>query len=106
MVLIQVLGINVQVYFNAKFLGLRFWRYVGHQFAILGCLLVLALGTRFLVEGMGLFHNGAIFEFLLAGFLYSILVFLIFYTQPLLFGVTRQDIRHIVGLMGKELGLH
>jgi O-antigen/teichoic acid export membrane protein len=105
MVLIQVLGINVQVFFNAKFLGLRFWRYVGHQFAILGCLLMLALGTRFLVEGMGLFHNGPIFEFLLAGFLYSIMVFLIFYTQPLLFGVTRQDFLHIVELMGNRLGL-
>jgi hypothetical protein len=66
---------------------------------------MLALGTRFLVEGMGLFHNGPIFEFLLAGFLYSIMVFLIFYTQPLLFGVTRQDFLHIVELMGNRLGL-
>jgi O-antigen/teichoic acid export membrane protein len=105
MVLISVLGTNVQIYFNAKFLGLRFWRYVGHQFAVLGCLLGLALGTRLSVDGMGFFHHGPIFEFLLAGFLYSLLVFVIFYTQPLLFGVTRHDVRHFMGLVRERLGM-
>jgi O-antigen/teichoic acid export membrane protein len=105
MVLLSVLAANVQIYFNAQFLGLRFWRYVGHQFAVLGCLLVLALGSKFSVEGIGLFHNRQIFEFLLAGFLYSLLVFVIFYTQPRLFGVSRQDIRNLVELMGERLGL-
>jgi O-antigen/teichoic acid export membrane protein len=103
MIIIQVVGVNVQLYFNAKFLGLRFWRYVGHQFASAGCLLLLALASRFSVESLSLVHQGSIFNFLLAGVLYSLMVAILVYSQPLFFGITRDDIHDILGFMGDQL---
>jgi O-antigen/teichoic acid export membrane protein len=106
MVVIQVAAINVQLYFNAKFLGLRFWRYVGHQFVSVGCLLVLALAARLLVERMGLFQGGLIMSFLLSGVIYSVMVILMAYSQPVIFGVTRQDIHHLLRMVGEQTGLY
>lgn len=106
MVLIPVLAINVQVYFSTKFLGLRFWRYVGHQFVSVGCLLVLALAVRLLVERIGLFQGGLIMSFLLSGAIYSVMVILMVYSQPIIFGVNRQDIHHLLRMMGEQTGLY
>jgi O-antigen/teichoic acid export membrane protein len=42
MVALQFIAVNVQLYFNARLLGLRFWRYVGHQIVSVACLLGVA----------------------------------------------------------------
>ena len=106
MVLIQIVGINVQLYFNAKFLGLRFWKYVGHQFVSAGCLLFLALVTRWAVESLSPIHQGLMVNFLLAGVIYSLLVTIVVYSQPVLFGITRDDIHRILRLLRDQLRRH
>ena len=106
MVLIQVVGINAQLYFSTKFLRLRFWRYVGHQFASAGCLLFLAFATRWAVESMSSIQPGVIGNFLLAGVSYSFLVTIVVYFQPVLFGISRDDIHRILRLLRDQLRRH
>lgn len=106
MVLLQVVCINVMLYFNAKFLGLRFWRYVGHQFASVGCLLFLALGARWAVESLSPIPPGLVVNFLLAGVLYSLMVTITVYSQPVLFGINRDDIHRILRLLRGQMRRH
>ncbi len=95
MVVLQLIGVNVQLYFNAKFLGLRFYRYLAHQFVCVGCLLGVATIAMFSIDkGLGL-HGNVILSFLLSGFLYSIIVMILVYFQPIIFGLTKKDVHTI-----------
>jgi O-antigen/teichoic acid export membrane protein len=103
MVLIQIVGVNVQLYFNARFLGLRFWRYVGHQFACVGSLLFLALATRWAVDSLSPVQPSWMVNFFLAGVAYSLLAAILVYSQPVVFGITRHDIHRILRLLRDRL---
>ena len=96
MVALQFIAVNVQLYFNARFLKLRFWSYLGHQLVNVGCLLGIALISRFLVDtGLGLYDR-ILSSFFLAGMLYTAMIMLLLYFQPLLFGLKRQDIHSFI----------
>jgi hypothetical protein len=87
--------VNVQLYYNARLLGLRFWRYVGHQFLSVGCMLGSAVAVRLALEMSPLIRAHIIVGFLLAGLLYTIIVMGVTFFQPLLFGLQRQDLYHL-----------
>lgn len=96
MVFLQVIGVNVQLYFIAKFLKLRFWRYVGHQVLSAGCMVGIAVISMFFVDrylGLG---SRVFFSFLITGVLYTFIVACLGYFRPVLFGLKKQDIRFIV----------
>ena len=98
MVSLQLIAVNVQLYFNARLLKLRFWRYVGHQIVSVGCLLGVAAISMFVIDkGLGL-HDKIILSFLLSGILYTIMVMISGYVQPVLFGLQRRDIHSLVQL--------
>jgi O-antigen/teichoic acid export membrane protein len=95
MVLISVIGVNVQLYFNSRLLGLRFWRYVGHQVFSLICLLALAF---LIVRGMDItfpFQNNVLLSFCLSGVIYTLVVLGLVYLKPVIFGLKRQDLNYI-----------
>jgi O-antigen/teichoic acid export membrane protein len=94
MVLIQIISVNVGLYFISKFLKLSFWKYVAHQLVSGGCLLLLAFLSY---KALDCFHisAGTIIIFLLNGILYSISVAGLTYFVPSLFGLTRDDTRSI-----------
>ena len=95
MVTLQFIGVNVQLYFNARLLKLRFWRYVGHQIVVVSCLLGIAAISVFAVDkGLGL--HDRVPGFLLAGVLYTFMVVVIGYVQPIFFGLQRQDIHFMI----------
>jgi len=96
MVAIQLIGVNVQLYYSARILGLRFWRYLGHQIVSVGCLLSVAAIIMFAVDkGFGL-HDKVILSFILSGFLYSIIVIVLLYFQPIVFGLTKGDVGNFI----------
>lgn len=98
MVLIQFIAVNVQLYYNARLLGLRFWRYLAHQGVSVGCL----FGVAFIVtQGVDnvLPFGKVIPRFLLAGVLYTILVMVLFYFQPILFGLKKEDLQLLRNLI-------
>lgn len=96
MVLLQVIGVNVQLYFNAKFLKLSFWKYVGHQLFSVGCMLSCAAVATFLVNhALGSYVN-VVTSFVLAGFFYTLLVGCLVYYKPVVFGLKSEDIRSLL----------
>jgi O-antigen/teichoic acid export membrane protein len=96
MVALQFIGVNVQLWFNARLLKLRFWRYMGHQIVSVGCLLGIAGIAMFLVDkGLGL-QNRVVLSFFLSGILYTLMTGVLGYAQPVLFGLQRRDIHSLI----------
>ncbi len=92
MIVMQFLLVNTQLYFNAKFLGISFIRYFGHQIISVlvlgGCaLLARFAGSRFFSEVH--FIAGFIFS----GLFYSIMAVIIGFYFPRVFGLYRDDLK-------------
>jgi O-antigen/teichoic acid export membrane protein len=94
-VILAFIAVNVQLFFNARLLKLKFWRYVAHQILSGGCMLGAAVAVRLVLDMSPLLRDHVIVSFLLAGFLYTIIVIGMTIIQPLLFGLQRQDIYHL-----------
>jgi len=93
MVLLQILVVNVQLYFNSRLLTLRFWRYVAHQVASLACLLVVALLATLGVDLLAHLPGGVVARFVLAGMVYTLLIAGLVFWQPKLLGLSLEDLR-------------
>lgn len=106
MVLLQFLGVNVFFYFNAKYLKLSFFKYVVHQIACIICLLAIAVTATTGVDRLVGTHANVIFNFLLAGFVYSILVITFVYYIPAIFGLKREDIHLVSQLITAKVSKH
>lgn len=102
MVALQFIGVNVQLYYNARLLGLRFWRYVGHQVMSVGCLLGIALIAMVCVDRGLALQNKVFYSFFLAGVLYTLMVMTLVYCQPIFFGLNRQDLQFLVKSVTKN----
>lgn len=103
MVLVQFLAVNVQLYFNARFLGFSFRRHLGHQAVCAGSLLLLALLSTFSVNKFfGVYAGNIIFSFILTGILYTLMTGILAYCVPVIFGIKRQDIRYIMEMVYKK----
>lgn len=102
MVLIQFVAVNVQLYFNSRFLKLSFWKYVAHQIVCVGCLLLLAFLSLKIVDYLHISSNIGI-NFLLNGIIYSISVAGLTYFVPALFGLTRKDMLNFFQVFTKSI---
>ncbi len=102
MVAVQIIGVNVQLWFNARLLGLSFWRYIGHQLVSAGCLLGIAVLAKISIDQGLALQNKIFYNFFLAGVLYTTFVIALAYFQPILFGLKRQDIQFIVKSVTKN----
>ena len=101
MVLIQVVGVNVGLYFISKFLKLSFWKYFVHQIVCVGCLLLLAFLSLEVVDYFQISSN-IVINFLINGIIYTISVAALTYFVPALFGLTRKDIRSFFQFLSKD----
>jgi O-antigen/teichoic acid export membrane protein len=95
MVLIQVIFVNIQLYYNSRLLNLNFWKYIGHQIVCVGCLLIISIVVMWFVSNGLNLANQVIISFLLSGMLYTGLVGILVYFQPIVFGITSHDIGFI-----------
>jgi len=96
MVLIQFIGVNIQLFFNAQMLGLRFWKYFVHQLFCIFVFLSVAITSESLVDIFFNFSN-TIISFFFSGLLYTIFVGTIALLFPILFGLHKGDIKYIWG---------
>jgi len=102
-VIMNIIGVNIQLYFNARFLNLSLWRYQAHQVISVGCLIGCALTAQLSVNKVFFLPNKTLLSFLLSGILYTILVLVLILAQPLVFGVKRQEIHSLIRLITKKL---
>lgn len=93
--LVQLIGINVQLFFNARLLRLGFWRYVMHQFGVAVLLVTIALIAKFTVDLLPYVYNEALFNFTVSGVIYTIIVIVLLLTKPVLFGLNQEDCKSI-----------
>ena len=103
MVALQFIGVNVQLFFNARLLDLRFWRYLGHQIISVGCLLGIAVIAMACVDRGLAVQNKPFHSFFLAGVLYTLMVMVLAYCQPIFFGLKRQDIQFLVKSVTRKI---
>lgn len=92
MLLVQILAVNVMLYYNSKLLNLNFWKYVGHQVVSLAGLLAIAFAAKFIVDMAILSHKYIILHFLSAMLLYTLIVLMAIVVKPVIFGVDREDL--------------
>ena len=90
MVLLQVIGVNVQLYFNAKFLKLSFWKYVGHQVSSVE----VSLLQRFLQLFVDRDQSLAGIRFSFYRHLVSMVIGIVYFLPSFL--ALRQDIRQLI----------
>lgn len=103
MVLVQFMAINVQLYFNARFLKLPFLRYIAHQVLSVGCLLLVAVLTIFASNLAIGFPKNILFNFIFSGFLYALIVIFLTYYFPYLFGLNKEDITLITNKLKRRV---
>lgn len=98
MVGVQFIGVNVQLYYNAKLLGLKYKKYLAHQIISLGILLLFALFSAYGLDY--LFSEWSIiFRFVASGFMYTILVIGLILLYPIVFGLRKGDVHKLLAKM-------
>ncbi len=102
MVGLNIVGVNIQLWFNAKQLAFSFWRCLGHQIIIVGVFIVLALTGNYMATSL-LKLNGEILIFVVSGVIYSIMAVAIVYLFPIMMGIRRADIHIFMSEFGKKV---
>ena len=90
MILIQIIGVNIQLFFNAKQLNLPLVYFIKNQVYVLFIFLVLAYVSSFMLV------DDKIMEFFLQGIIYTLLSIGFVYFIPSIFGISKENIQNIV----------
>ena len=89
MVVLAFMGVNVQLWFNARLLNLSFWKLIGHQFYSVGFMISLAwLATA----GTDMFIKNIVLAFLVSGFIYTLGCFVLLILAPFVFSVSHPEL--------------
>ncbi|MEW6482687.1 MAG: oligosaccharide flippase family protein [bacterium] len=97
MVALQFITVNIQLYFNAKYLRFSYFRYLGHQILVLLCFTGLA-GVSYLVIDYSINNLNVVIRFLLSGMVYTGLVALLTYYVPIVFGLNKPLLNSIISM--------
>jgi O-antigen/teichoic acid export membrane protein len=87
-VLIQVIAVNVQLHFNAKFLNIELGYFLKHQVVSVLVLIALSYIADYSISYLNYFNN-VIVSFILKGLLYTTLVGLTAWYKPTIYGIER-----------------
>jgi O-antigen/teichoic acid export membrane protein len=91
MVLVQFIAVNVLLFYNTRFMRVKFYPFLAHQVLNIVMLLVVSASSRYLTGWMMPF-SGRLSGFIVSGVLYLVLAMGICMAIPWLFGVTRDDL--------------
>lgn len=96
MVIMQFIGVNVMLYFNSRFLHLRFWPFLRHQLVSVACLLVISFSAMRVGDALPGSQRNLVLSLLISGVLYSLTVLLLIIKLPALFGLRPGDVQTIL----------
>jgi O-antigen/teichoic acid export membrane protein len=88
MVLTQLIGVTIQLYFNTKFLNIDLKYFLWHQVGSLLFFILIAFTATHLVS-----IPTPLTSFLVSGFIYTVLVIIFGYLFPSVFGITHDEIK-------------
>lgn len=86
----QIITVNIQLYFNAKFLGMNLKYFIWHQIYSLLFFTLLAF-----ISSTIILPHSPLLNFLLSGFIYTVFVIIFIYIFPQVFATTREEIKII-----------
>jgi O-antigen/teichoic acid export membrane protein len=87
-VFLQFIAVNVQLYFNSKYLKLSFLKYLIHQFFTLIILFSIAFLSKWAVS---LLINSLVLSAFLSGVMYLIFILLVIYIFPQIISMMKQQ---------------
>jgi len=91
MVIIQIIGVNVQLYFNLIFLNLKIKQFIWHQIYSVTIFMLLAILSNWIID-----INSPYLEFFISGLLYTVWVIIFLYFLPQIFAITKDEIKSIL----------
>jgi O-antigen/teichoic acid export membrane protein len=103
MVILNIIGVNVQLYFNSKRLRFNYWNYLRHQIVAVGILFALAISADFVATYL-LRLSGNVIVFIVSGVIYSASAAVVVYKLPIILGMRREDIVSFIGECKERLG--
>ncbi len=95
MVFLNMVGVNIQVFYNTKLLNLRYWRYLSHQLVCVGCLLAVAAVSGMISDKIIVIKDSIFIGFLFSGILYTAGVIALAFIQPWIMGLNRKDMQFL-----------
>lgn len=100
MVIIQFLGVNLQLWFNVKLLGMSFWKFFAHQLYSASLLIAIAWLAATTVDSI---LSQYILSFLVSGIIYTLGCILLAFVIPSVFGVRRQELISLINSCFKKV---
>lgn len=97
--LVQLLGVNVLLYYNCKILKIRSAPYLIQQVKVIGLFVLLSYLSMRAVNSIGYFGSNVFFSLILAGAIYGIMVAIMLYFIPAAGGMRRSEIAAILQKM-------
>jgi len=94
--LIQLLGVNVLLYYNCKILKIRSVPYLLQQVKAISLFILLSYLSMRAVDLISCFRYNALFSLILAGILYGIMAFTMLYFLPAFVGMKKSDIELVL----------
>lgn len=92
MVIMQFIGVNVQLYFNCRLLRLNFLHYVFHQIITILLFLALSASAMLFVDRLRVLQHHIVINILFSGIVYFCMIIGLLYYKPSIFGLEREDI--------------
>jgi len=87
MILAQVIGVNIQLYFNAKFLNIKMFSFVIHQIYIVVLFSLLAYFSSSFV-----YSDTITLNFLFTGFIYTLLIIIFVFFFPRIIALNKSEV--------------
>jgi O-antigen/teichoic acid export membrane protein len=89
MVFIQAIAVNIQLWFNLQYIGLKFKFFLLHQIGVISIFMLMAWISTFLAS---MIEIGRLGSFFLAGTIYTILIAIAIYFIPVMVSSDREEI--------------
>ena len=100
MLVMQFTLVNIQLFFNSKYLNLNFKKFVGHQFLIVISFFILAYIAKCFST---LAFENNLLSFLLSGTIYLIFILVLLYNFPVLISIKKNKITEMLIILSKKI---
>ncbi len=100
MLAVQFIWVNIQLFFNARFLSLSFRKYFLHQLLTVGLLGVIAFASKTVLDFIPV---DLFFSFILSGLLYIAITATVFFLFPQINSISRDEQRRFLAAISKKI---
>ncbi len=95
MVFINIIVVNIWLYFNTRFLKISFWKFLLHQLGSIAIMLSVAVLSKLGVDIIPGLKDNVILSFLVSAVFYTIIIALISNYFPILFGMDKESLGRV-----------